>query len=365
MSTILSNDGLASLSWQQVVYNQIVARKTEELDAASAKLQEAFDDKSSYYDAQSNQLAKVKASVSNAGLAVENGQEGLAEIKDNLLQMRILVGQYGEADNDEERARIKDEFDEYVDQINRTADTYSRAYNPIGNVTSTDWTPNTIAFTKDISGNEVEMSGVYAGADFYIEAEDGTVWVPDAGASSITQYTVYNTHNERDSTKADGFTSTRNGLELVDDDADTGTITMIVDPNNEGTEVSGTIKMGGLGLMQSWFYGGLDTEDGRARALAALDAADNQLVASEAKVNSMAATVKAADANVDRSLDEINQDRSDALKKQITANYTEQVKQQQELQVLQQTFQNMAMQQSYYQSIFSGAQVSPLFDFTS
>lgn len=364
MSTILSNDGLASMSWQQVVYNQIVQRKTAELDATSNELQEAFDNKSSFYDAQSNQLAKIKAGISNAGLAVENGQDGIKEIKNNLLQMRILVGQYGEATNDEERTRIRDQFDDYVDQINRTADTYSAAYNPIGKVVPTDWTPNTISFTKDLAGNSVDMQGTYIGADFYIQADDGTTWVPDAGSSSITQYTIYNTHNPVDSTKAAGFASTRNGLELVDYDPDTGDVSLIVDPNNAATPITGKLVTGGIGLMQSWFYGSLDSEEGRQAASAALDQADTMVAAAEARVGSMSVTVQSADSAIDRSLDDLNADRSDAMKEQLTATYTAQVKQQQELQVLQQTFQNMASQQSYYKSIFANSGSSPLFDFT-
>ncbi|SBW01509.1 conserved hypothetical protein [uncultured Alphaproteobacteria bacterium] len=365
MSTILSNDGLASMSWQQVVYNQIVQRKTTELDATSTKLQEAFDSKSDYYDAQSNQLAKVKASISNADLAVDNGKDGIADIKEALLQMRILVGQYGEAESDEERGLIRDKFDEYVDKINRTADTYSAAYNPIGNVTRTDWTPNSIDFTKNLAGETVEMQGTYVGADFYIEADDGTIWVPDPGSSSITQYETFNTLNPADSTKGEGFVSTRNGLKLVDYQADTGDISLIVDPNNAATPVSGKLVTGGIGLMQSWFYGGLDTEEGRQAASAALDEADNLVAAAEARVGGMSTTVKAASTSVDRELEALNADRSEAMTEQLSATYALQVKQQQELLLLKQTFQNMASQQSYYKSIFAGAGTSPLFDFTS
>lgn len=363
-SMVLSNNGLASMDWKQVVYNQIVQRKSDELDATSAKLQAAFDSKSAYYDGQSSQYAKVKASISNATIAVDNGQEGLSSIKDLLLQMRITVGLYGEADTDEAKAALKTQFDEYVDQINRTADTYAPAYNPIGNVVSTDWTPNEITFTNDIAGDETSIGGTYIGTDFYIAADDGTTWVPDPGSSSITQYTVYNTQNEPDSTKTGGFASTRTGLRLDSYDPDTGRITMTVDPENANTQVTGTLKTGGLGVMQSWFYD-LDTEEGRAAATEAITQADNTVAAAEGQLGGMAVVVNAADAKVEKSLDALNADRSDAMKDQIAATYTLQVKQQQELQVLKQTFENMSAQQSYYTSIFANSSRSSIFDFTS
>lgn len=363
-STVLSNDGLASMDWKQVAYNQIVQRKSDELDATSAKLQDAFESKSTYYDTKSNQYAKVKASVSNAEIAVENGQEGIAAIKDMLLQMRIVVGLYGEADTDEAKAELKTRFDEYVDQINRTADTYAPAYNPIGNVVSTDWTPNEISFTSDIAGTETSVGGAYVGSDFYIAVPGGTTWVPDPGSSSITEYTVYNTQNERDSTKAGGFASTRTGLRLDDYDPETGEITVTVDPENADVQVTGTLKTGGLGVMQSWFYD-LDSEEGRAAATAAITNADNTVAAAEAQLGGMAITVKAAGNKVDKSLDALNVDRSEAMKDQLSATYAAQVKQQQELQVLKSTFENMAAQQSYYTSIFANSSRSSIFDFTS
>ncbi len=362
-TTVLSNNGLASMDWKQVVYNQIVQRKSEELDATSAKLQDAFESKSTYYDTKSNQYAKVKASVSNAGVAVENGEEGITAIKDLLLQMRITVGLYGEADTDEAKAALKTKFDDYVDQINRTADTYAPAYNPIGNVVSTDWTPNEITFTSDIAGDETSIGGTYVGSDFYVAADDGTTWVPDPGSSSITQYTVYNTQNERDSTKADGFASTRTGLRLDSYDPETGRITMTVDPENSATQVTGTLKTGGLGVMQSWFYD-LDSEEGRAAVTEAITKADNTVAAAEGQLGGMAVVVKAAGDKVDKSLNALNADRSDAMKAQLSATYAAQVKQQQELQILKQTFENMSAQQSYYTSIFANSGRSSIFDFT-
>lgn len=363
-TTVLANNGLASMDWKQVVYSQIVQRKQDELSATSEKLQESFDNKSAYFDTQANQYAKIKASISNAKIAVENGQEGIAEVKDFLLQMRITVGLYGEATNPEEKARLKEQFDEYVDKINRTADLYAPAYNPIGNVVSTDWTPNDISFTADITGRETKVNGTYVGTDFYIEADDGTTWVPDPGSSSITQYTLYNTQNEADSTKAEGFASTRNGLRLESYDPETGAITVTVDPENAATVVTGTMKTGGLGVMQSWFYD-LDSEEGRAAATAAIAAAENTVSAAEGQLGGMAVAVKAADGKMDRALKDLNAQRSGAMKTQLNASYAAQVKQQQELQVLKTTFQNMAKQQSYYASIFAGTKTSELFDFTA
>ncbi|WP_337995970.1 hypothetical protein [Oleispirillum naphthae] len=367
MSTlILQNDGLSSISWQQTVYSQIVARKQQEIAATSEKLQESYDAKSVYFDSQSNQLARIKASISNAGLAVENGQEGLTQIKDYLLQMRIILGNYPSSDSPD---LMKDEFDAYVDKINNAADLYAKDYNPIGNVVSTDWTPNTISFTTSTSGHETAMQGVYAGTDYYIEDSEGHLWVPDPGTSTIAEYTDYKTTNPADSEKGDGFASTRTGMRLDSYDAETGAITFTVNPDNEALSetVSGTITFGGTGVMQSWFYEGLDTEEGRTAALEAIDRAENLISASEAQLANMSTNVTRADANIDSQLDDLKGQRSEALREQMVANYQQQVKQQQELQILQTTFANMETQTAYYKSLFTnaGVSVSPLFDFTA
>ncbi len=364
-TTILENDGLASVSWQQVVYNQIVERKSTELDKTTAKIEEKYDAQAVLLEAQSNQWAKAKASISNADLAVDNGREGIDEIKDILLQMRILVGNYAEAESTESKDLLKEQFDEYVDRINRVADTYSKAYNPIGNVVSTDWTPNTISFTTDLAGSETAMAGTYVGADYYIQASDGTMWVPEPGTSTITQYTVYNTENEPDSTKAEGFASTRNGLKLQSYNAATGAIAVTVDPENNPQTVTGTLKTGGLDLMQSWFYGGLDSEQGRADAIAAIDHAETLIIAAESKMVSMAASVKAANLKVDDSMSELKAERSEAMRGQLTETYEAQIKQQQELQILQSTFENMATQQAYYANLFAFVDKGPFFNLTA
>jgi hypothetical protein len=361
-TTILQNDGLAAISWQQVVYNQISARKATELEKETDDIQTAYDAKTAAFDTQSEQWAKVKASINNADLAVENGSEGIDQVKDILLQMRILVGNYADSQSPDQ---MKDQFNEYVDQINRIADTYSKDYNPIGNVVSTDWTPNTISFLTDLAGNETSMKGTYVGADFYIQSDDGTLWVPDPGSSTITQYTVFNTENEPDSTKGDGFASTRNGLKLLSYDATTGAVSLVVDPENKPQTVTGTLKTGGLGLMQTWFYGGLDTEDGRAAAIAAIDHADTMVTASESQITSMSASVKSANLKVNAAMSELKDDRSQAMQQELTDTYAAQIKQQQELQILKTTFSNMASQKSYIAQIFSGVNKGPFYDIST
>jgi len=361
---ILSNSGLSSISWQQAVYNQIVERKSQELEDTTAKIEAAYDAQSVYYDSQANQMARVKASINNAGLAVDNGQEGLTDIKDTLLQMRIVLGNYATSDSPDD---LRNQFDEYVDQINRTADLYAKSYNPIGNVVRTDWTPNTISFSTSASGHETDMTGTYVGSDYYIEAEGGNLWVPDPGSSTITEYTDYKTTNPADSSKGAGFASTRNGLRVDSYDAESGAITFTVNPDNPNVSetVNGTIEFGGLGLMQSWFYGKLDTEEGRAAALEAIDRAETLVVGAEAQLTGMSATVNTADAKVEKEMEALRDQRSEAMTEQMTESYKAQVKQQQELQILQNTFATMETQKSYYASIFANVSVSPLFDFTT
>lgn len=364
-SMILSNNGLASFDWQQVVYNQIVQRKSGEYEEASTKLQTAMEGKNAYFDGMSSRYAAAKASINNADIAVENGQKGVETIKTTLLSLRNVIGAYAEAKDDETKTALRSQFDNAIDQINRTADMYAKAYNPIGNVSRTTWDPNTISFTSDLMKPDVEMTGTYAGADYYIEAEDGTLWVPEPGTSTITEYTSFSPGSEAGTTKGDGFASTRGGLELNHYKADTGKITFTVNPNSDAPRtISGTLKTGGLDLMQSWFYD-LDSEEGRKTALDAVSSAQNRLVGMDAKLTSMATTVKSENAKVTSALAELSANRSDATRQQIEESYTAQVKVQQELQALQSAFAAMTEQKQNYSSMFSSVSISPLFDLTA
>jgi len=368
---ILQNNGLSSLSWKQVTYNQIVQRKQEELTEGTAKIEESYDSQTVLLDTQSGQWAKVKASINNAEIAVGNGQEGTDKIKDILLNMRILIGNYAEfeateaaegSDLSESKIELRTRFDEYVDEINRIADTYAEAYNPIGRVVGTDWTPNTISYTTDIYNNKQSLTGSYIGADFYIDSDDGTQWVPEPGTSSIQQYEIYNTENEPDSTKADGFTSTRNGLRLDSYDESTGAITVTVDPENDATQVTGTIKFGGMELMQSWFYDGLDSAAGREAALAAIEKAEVLVVGAESNLAGMRATVARDTKKADDGLAALNEERSEAMRGQLTDTYALQIQKQQEIQVLQQAFQAMEQQSAYFETMFMSVQKNPFLD---
>lgn len=360
-SMVLSNDGLAGFNWQQVVYNQIVARKAEEYQETSTKLQEAMSGNNAYYDNMSSRYAHAKASINNAEVAVGNGKKGTEKIREQLLKLRSAVTQYGQSDS---KAMLRTQFDDAIDQINRTADIYAKAYNPIGNVTRVEWTPNTISFTGDLLRPEVHMTGSYAGADFYIETED-SVWVPDPGVSMVSEYTSYSPSTPEASEKTGAHASTRGGLKLESYDAETGAVTVTVDPNGETPRtVTGTLKTGGLGLMQSWFYD-LETEEGRQKALDAISAAEGRLTATEANLTTMSSQVKSESARVEDGLNTLKATRSAAMKQQIQASYAAQVKVQQELQILRNTFSTITSQQATYASMFSSVKTSPLFDFTS
>jgi len=365
-STILQNDGLQSMDWKQITFNQIVQRKTEELSEKNEAIAERYDSKTALFQAQAMKWATLKAGVNNASIAVENGNEGIDEIDDKLLQLRILVGNYAEETDSVAKEKLKTQFDDYIDEINRTADNYGKNYNPIGNVVSTDWTPNTISYHNDLADNETSLSGTYIGTDFYVDSDDGTQWIPDPGTSTITQYEVYNTENEPDSTKGEGFTSTRSGLQLNSYDPETGAVEITVDPNGEdATTVTGTMKMGGLGLMQSWFQD-LDSEEGRAAIITAIDKADVLVSSAKSQMVSMQASINLDLAKVQRGLDGVTEQRSDSMRAQLTEQYELQTKEQQEIQILQDNFEQMGAQAEQYKNIFaSSVQTNPLFDIIS
>lgn len=362
-SMVLSNNGLSSFNWQQVVYDQIVQRKSEELQASADKLNAAMSGTADpYYENMANRFAATKASITNAEMAVKNGEKGTEKVRELLVTMRTAVCNYGES---ESKSNLRTQFDDAVDQINRTVDLYSKDYNPIGNVDQTLWTPNQISFTSDLMRPETTMSGTYAGADYYIAADDGTTWVPDPGASTITQYTSFSPSSPETSVKGEGYTSTRGGIKLNSYDAATGKISVTINPNHANSyPVTGTLKTGGIGVMQSWFYD-LDTAEGRDAVLKSIAAAEAKLTGTDANLTMMSTTLKTASGKVEDAQNAFRETRSKAMQQTITENYEAQVKAQQELQILQNTFSTMSTQQANYATLFNSVKTSPLFDFTS
>ncbi|MGB1027014.1 MAG: hypothetical protein ACPGYL_10700, partial [Rhodospirillaceae bacterium] len=195
LSTLAGGATLGSFATNGLQQAQINAlnnfqQKQEDVRASSAEREAALN-------RETDRFIKVKAQINNAAVAIDNGLESLDEIETKINEMKALLG---DIERESTSEFYRDEYDEKLREINLAADIYSQAFNPIGRVQDRlTWEPNTITYRPDFTSTEVELEGVYAGSDFNITADDGTIWIPDLQASTLEQYTSYNSEIPEDS----------------------------------------------------------------------------------------------------------------------------------------------------------------------
>lgn len=116
------------------------------------------------------------------------------------------------------------------------------------------------------TGATTSVQGAHLGSDYHIVDSEGKWWQPDRTARILKRFDNFPTDPANE---AGAF---QNGLRL--DGIVGDAITFTVGPDT-GTPVTytGTLYRDNLKVVDSWFYDGLETQDGRNRALADLNAA--------------------------------------------------------------------------------------------
>lgn len=355
-SALLGNIGSTTNS----LINQIKANANQRLTEQQQAIQDAANQKRDAIEVQNERWIAVKAQVNNAEIAVDNGKESIEKINQTLLLMRGSVG-----GTTEDLKFYKDLYDSQVTQINNEADAGGVGFNLIGNINRTDGTPNTIEYRNDLGIGTTQLRGTYAGSDFRIEGNDGTVWVPDLGSDLIEAYSgqggiaqKYTTGEGIEIRKA---TSTRNGMELVSFNAQTNAITVKISvvPHEAPITVTGTLKRNGNGIMQSWFYNNFATQADRTRALKDISTAEINMTSVSADLERSAVQTKTDQRRVDNALDELTKQSGEAQFEQMSQMQEVQVKAAQQYQAMLTNLQNLSSQQQNYLNAFAGFIDSP------
>lgn len=333
--------------------NQRLLDQQAAIDAVAAQKRDAIN-------LQNDRWISVKAQVNNAQIAVENGREGITKISETLLLMRGSV-----AGTQEDMTFYKELFDSQVTLINNEADSGGKAFNLIGGIDRRTNTPNTVEYRNDLGMGFTQLTGTYAGSDFRIEANDGTVWVPDLGSDLIESFSSLGGEAQKYMT-TEGIeirkaTSTRNGMELISYDAQTNAITVeiTVVPTEAPITVTGTLKRNGNGIMQSWFYNNFATAADRTRAFNDISAAEVNVTLAGGELERSAAQTTIDQRKVDRALDDLTSQSGAAQLQQMEQTEEVRVKAAQQYQAMLTNLQNLSAQQSNYLNAFAGFIDSP------
>jgi hypothetical protein len=112
------------------------------------------------------------------------------------------------------------------------------------------------------------VNGTYMGSDYTIIDSDGKTWQPDRKTNLLVKYDSF--PDTPSTTKVSATT----GARLDSFDADTDQIGFTINAATAAIQsVSGTVQRQGLGILDSWLYGGLATQEDRNRAQADIEAA--------------------------------------------------------------------------------------------
>lgn len=326
-------------------------------------IDEIFEARASSLNAESDRFIAVKAQINNASAAVENGQDSIADIRSALLAIRTPTALAAEVGEDIEfRAS---EFDLAFNNINNEANRLGAAFNLVGEVNRVDYTPNEIEYRSDLGVRSTTLEGTHAGADYRINVDDGTVWIPELGVDLIQQFSALQGEKLETTTvggeEISSAASTRNAVTLISYDDETKAITLeiSIDPDAPAISYTGTLERDGIGLMPSWFYEGLATEAGRARAFEDINEAESLLTLSEGKIGKAAAQVSADADRIDREFDRLASEKTDAQLKQFDDVDQLLVQATQQQQAMLVNLDNLSQQQQNYVNVFANFITSP------
>lgn len=348
---------------QSLLFDQIRATASERFQKEKDVIDTKADLRAQAIDAESDRYVMVKAQINNAKIAVDSGKESIAAIRNMLLELRTTVALAGEAGEDP--VFRSEEFDAKIATINGEADVGGRAFNLVGYIDRLDFSANTVEYRKSLGAAATELQGTYIGHDWRIRANDGTYWVPDLGADSLTQYSelqgVVQKTTLSDGTQVDKTASTRNAVSLVSYDSSSGAITIEVtfDPTNPPETVTGTLEQEGIGLFGSWFYDKLASAAGRQAAFDAINKAEVELTSRESVLERAAAQVATDMRRVDQELARLSRDKVGALTEQLEETEKLQITTAQQILAMQTNLDTLSEQQQNYLNAFAGFVRSP------
>lgn len=183
---------------------------------------------------------------------------------DNLLSTVTKANQDEEADTN--ATGYQSAFDSIVGGLRRSAESASDSPNLIGRIGT-----QKLTYPTNISGASQSVQGIYLGTDYYITDADGKRWQPDRAAKLLRQYDDY---PETPSTKVANLATGVRLDSLVDN---TLSFTTGPDTGSPETFAGATLNHEGIRVLDAWLYDGLATADGRARALADVEAAKDAI----------------------------------------------------------------------------------------
>ena len=350
MTTVLSatsadlGASLTDLAYQAVMENY-QTQADEKLAAVIEPYEQSYE--ATLEEVQS--LASVKGETKSVSNTLQNNLDNIDEIQDLLFDLKVAVET---AATTTDIDYISNMFDELLSEIDSTANSLPAGFTLTGNTGQQNiWDDPEISYTYDTVGTSSTITGEFIGNDFYITDEDGNTWVPDWGSMTLNKYSDYGSSTDQELLESVSFAD---GVELVSRDGDEITFSIYPEREDLTETVSGTLSVGGTGILPSWMYD-LSTEEGRA------EAADD-IASARVTAQSLETTLTLEKISVDDRTEKLQlevDDLSDEAVEQLREGYTVQAELQEQLtlqyQAILSNLNTIASMQSNYAQLFSGA----------
>ncbi len=252
VSTYLVQNQTKSMDSIALISRQLVARMKSErkevaVDFTRPDLARANSEKA--------RLIEYKTKVADE-LSLMTKAKGAVEWATAKLNTMTAKAQaiLGSTDPDE-RAAFAKEFNEALQFINDKVDGAGQKIgyqnvNLVGDVDQSTFKPDNLYIHTGDKGGRTMVEGAYMGSHYNIVDEDGYVWTYAAKEQAFVQ------RENTPSATATGNKIAFNGLLVNSFDPDTNEVTL----GGTGGGLTGTVQRGGIGVLDSKFYGDFATD---------------------------------------------------------------------------------------------------------
>jgi hypothetical protein len=353
---ILSGVKLSSSS-QSLILDRMKSRYKDELQKQSEARSSVYEGQTKRAQEQSEKMGVVRGGLDLMVGYVGDSIKNAKLIKDTLFDMKVLLEKASR-----DPIYVAQEFDKKLTEINSLANDVPGSYNLIGPKGRLNYDARDIDMKTDEKGKTVTLNGQNVSSDYHI-VEDGTgkKWVPEFFSHSIMPYTNYPTKDSGQqgySTTLAASTTNPQASSSVMVRTDANYSSSSISYRVDGTDYTGTINKGGLGVTESWVYGRFSDAQGIAQAQAdvkkALDMADMAVVT----LGGTQAFVEGQYGVISNKIDEVNQQMTDAMVAQMHENYDFQVQLKTKYEGMISSLSSMMDMQANYKQLLSGGLMS-------
>ncbi|MCD6074276.1 MAG: hypothetical protein K0Q70_1159 [Rhodospirillales bacterium] len=241
-----SMDSIALIS-KQLVARMQSERKDEAVNFSRPDLARANNEKA--------RLMEYKTKVADELSAMTKAKGAVEWVISKLNTMTAKAqAMLGSTDPDA-RAALATEFNEALDFINAKVDGASQkigyqTINLVGDVNPSTFKADNLYIHTGDKGGRTMVEGAYMGSNYNIVDEDGYLWTYSDSEQALIQ---------RENTASGTATGNKiafDGLTVDSFDHDTGAVTL----GGSGGGLTGTVQRGGIGVLDSKFYGDFATD---------------------------------------------------------------------------------------------------------